>query len=488
MSRRQCSVWGCSNRKGRCPVDVDGKRRCKCEELNARSCPESSNLLTLHNIGKMSQGISRVVIAHINKTRKGLNGAVWKPGPEAYICNSHYENFQGPTRSCPNVVPVFFRHSYDSLTVPNRKKQRRSVVRCSAVPMECESPGSPLLVTSPKSLVKLCSVVLSDTVQEVGRLQKHVGNLEVHINLLKAEIKTLNTTLQRLDVHLLTNDQFTNYTGLSQSMFGILLCWLSPMLPRMYMPTYPRTRSLTEPQKFMMVLMRIRLNLTQPDLSVRFDIDQSTVSRILNNWIPFLAYHLKVLIKWPETTIGPTKSPYNHLPNSVAIIDGTEIFIERPSNLDTQKSSYSDYKSHTTVKYLVSIDPFTGVFNYVSKGFSGNSTDRFVVENSSFLDILRPGQRIIADRGFTVRDLFAKKKAFLTIPSFLNGASKLTGQQAMETRTIASVRIKVENALKRVKDFKILSSTCPNRINKKILDDTFIIACALCNLQPPLIK
>ena len=276
---------------------------------------------------------------------------------------------------------------------------------------------------------------------------------EVHINLLKAEIKTLNTTLQRLDVHLLTNDQFT---GLSQSMFGILLCWLSPMLPRMYMPTYPRTRSLTEPQKFMMVLMRIRLNLTQPYLSVRFDIDQSTVSRILNNWIPFLTYHLKVIIKWPETTIGPTKSPYNHLPNSVAIIDGTEIFIERPSNLDTQKSSYSDYKSHTTVKYLVSIDPFTGVFNYVSKGFSGNSSDRFVVENSSFLDILRPGQQIIPDRGFTVRDLFAKKKAFLTIPSFLNGASKSTGQQAMETRTIASVRIKVENALKRVKDQDII--------------------------------
>ena len=119
----------------------------------------------------------------------------------------------------------------------------------------------------------------------------------------------------------------------------------------------------------MMVLTRIRLNLTEQDLSVRFDIDRSTASRILNHWIPFLAYHIKILIKWPETTIRTTNSPYNHLPNSVAIIDGTEIFIKCPSNLDAQKSSYSDYKSHTTVKYLVSIDPFTGVFNYVSKGF-----------------------------------------------------------------------------------------------------------------------
>ena len=121
------------------------------------------------------------------------------------------------------------------------------------------------------------------------------------------------------------------------------------------------------------------------------------------------------------------------MPNIVAIIDGTEIFIQHPSNLGTQRSSYSDYKSHTTIKYLVSIDPLTGVFNFVSHGFSGNASDRFVVENSDFLDQIKPGQRILADCGFTTRDLIAKKKAFLTIPSFLSGAAKLTGQQAMET-------------------------------------------------------
>ena len=43
------------------------------------------------------------------------------------------------------------------------------------------------------------------------------------------------------------------------------------------------------------------------------------------------------------------------------------------------------------------------MFNFVSTGFSGNSSDRFVVENSGFLDVLRPGQRILADRGFTAR-------------------------------------------------------------------------------------
>ena len=100
------------------------------------------------------------------------------------------------------------------------------------------------------------------------------------------------------------------------------------------------------------------------------------------------------------------------------------------------------------MKYLVSIDPFTGSFNFVSRGFSGNASDRYIIENSSFLNLLLPGQRILADRGFTARDLIVKKKAFLTIPSFLRSSSKYTAQQAMETRFIASVRICVENAIK----------------------------------------
>ena len=107
------------------------------------------------------------------------------------------------------------------------------------------------------------------------------------------------------------------------------------------------------------------------------------------------------------------------MPNTVSIIDGTELFIQRPSNLSTQKSSYSKYKRHTTIKFLVSIDPFTGVFNFVSSGFSGNYSDRFVVENCGFLDLLIPGQRIMADRGFTARDLIARKNVFWTITSFL---------------------------------------------------------------------
>lgn len=137
---------------------------------------------------------------------------------------------------------------------------------------------------------------------------------------------------------------------------------------------------LSSSQKLLLVLRQLRHNHCQNDLACRFNIQQCSTSRIFNSWIPLLGTQLKTLIKWPQTCIGPSESPYDLLPNSVAIIDGTEIFIQRPSNLATQKSSYSDYKSHTTVKYLVGIDTFTGVFCFVSPGFSGNSSDRFTIQ------------------------------------------------------------------------------------------------------------
>ena len=76
---------------------------------------------------------------------------------------------------------------------------------------------------------------------------------------------------------------------------------------------------------------------------------------------------------------------------------------------------------------------------------------------------------------------------FLTIPSFLS-EGRLTAQEGLNSRTIASARIRVENAIKRLKEYKALSETLSNRVNKKIVDDMVLVADALCNLKQKLIK
>ncbi len=93
----------------------------------------------------------------------------------------------------------------------------------------------------------------------------------------------------------------------------------------------------------------------------------------------------------------------------------------------------------------------------------------------------------MADKGYTARDLFAMKRCFLTIPSFLSG-NKFSEREALQSRTIASVRIRVENAIRRLKEFKIFTDCLSYRINKRIVDDMIVTACALCNLRERLIN
>ena len=125
MSRCQCSIWGCSNRKERCPEDVDSNRRCNCRELRVTGCPESQALLTLHNIGKMPPEIHRVVVAQLNKTRIGRR-----------VCNSHYVGLQGPRKGHLNVIPTLFRKCSDLYPPP--AKQERRLLQRSPSPVQHE--------------------------------------------------------------------------------------------------------------------------------------------------------------------------------------------------------------------------------------------------------------------------------------------------------------------------------------------------------------
>ena len=53
-------------------------------------------------------------------------------------------------------------------------------------------------------------------------------------------------------------------------------------------------------QQFLIVLMKLRLNLEEQDLAFRFEVSQPTVSRLFNKWISVLAQILSPLIRWPN--------------------------------------------------------------------------------------------------------------------------------------------------------------------------------------------
>lgn len=57
-----------------------------------------------------------------------------------------------------------------------------------------------------------------------------------------------------------------------------------------------------------------------------------------------------------------------------------------------------------------------GAFTFVSKFWIGNVSDRKVTVDSKFLDLISPGDEVMADRGFQIKDLLTMKGANLNMP------------------------------------------------------------------------
>ena len=172
--------------------------------------------------------------------------------------------------------------------------------------------------------------------------------------------------------------------------------------------------------------------------------------------------------------------------NVRTIIDCTEIFVDRPGNLTARAATWSNYKHHNTLKYLVAITPL-GAISFLSQAFGGRTSDKVVTLRSGFLDLLEIGDLVLADRGFLISDEIAARSCFLSIPAFTRGQSQLTQQQVETSRSIARVRIHVERAIGRLKNFKILSTQMSLSMVPHC-NSVLTICAAICNLQSKLVK
>ena len=89
-------------------------------------------------------------------------------------------------------------------------------------------------------------------------------------------------------------------------------------------------------EQFFLTLVRLHQGLFEQDLSNRFSISQSSVSRITATWINLLYHSLKSLERYPPWHIVKKYMPEafkEQYPNTRLIIDATEFGIEHPSSL-----------------------------------------------------------------------------------------------------------------------------------------------------------
>ena len=237
-----------------------------------------------------------------------------------------------------------------------------------------------------------------------------------------------------------------------------------------------------------MTLMKLRRNFSQIDLGVRFNLSHTAVSNVLHTWLSALHCILvEGLLPSAPPSLANNKAS---LPSCFAtfsscrmILDCTEVEIAIPMRTDAQSFTYSHYKHRNTFKGLVGVAP-NGVVTFASKLYPSSTSDKEVVRHSKALDMMEPGDMVLADKGFLIHDLMPAGVS-LNLPPFLS-TPQFTVAQAKLTSRIARARIHVERAIQRIKLFAILDYI-PHQL-RSIASDIFQVCAMLTNLCNPLLK
>ena len=241
-------------------------------------------------------------------------------------------------------------------------------------------------------------------------------------------------------------------------------------------------------EELFLVLVRLRVGLSVTDIAQRFGVSESNVSKIFSAWINILYFHLKDLCQMSAYEENGKAKQFSSFPDLRVIVDCTEIFTHKPSSLQACKEIYSNYKSHTTFKFLVGINAH-GAIVYVSRAWGGRTSDKHITSNSvDFIASLKANEELMADRGFDIGDLMKEKGVKVTIPDFKGtGRSQLKEKEGKRSEKIAEARIHVERAIQRIKTFQILSKQIPLTM-AHLVEQIFVVCSYLVNFQAPILR
>ena len=412
----------------------------------------------------------------------------------------------------PDYVPSVFPHRLGSAAKGEsalRRYARHSSVKCQprkklALDREepCVIPAKNGDVEQPVDVQPNEPDVSAQQLQNNGDIT--MEQLWLENAFLRSEREDARTTIDSLKRRLSAvqfgvrlirdnDDSSRFYTGLHWHVFETTFEFLAPFV------TEKTKDSLPFVDQFFVTLVRLRLDLPFELLSGLTGVSETTVRTYFWKWVDVGYAKLSFVIRWPdreslvETLPAPFKARY---PRLTSIIDCFEIFIDQPSELDPKRRTYSSYKKHTTVKCLIACTPL-GAISFLSLAWGGRVSDIQLVRQSGFVSptLHRPGDQILADRGFTLQDDFATMcSAELIIPAFTKGKKQLEPSDVEGTREIANIRIHIERVIGLLKNrFKILCGPLSMKMVKTVKDEAYsaevaavdrilTLCAALCNL------
>ena len=427
------------------------------------------------------------------------------------VCSEH---FKGGKKTYLNNVPIRTPKTTNMPPVRPRKTQRaRNRQEPVINDVQSSSPADNATDFAPQQDAGISNVVAQTRAVDHDtneQLKTQIACLLEENQILRAQQNASTTgnleeNYKELNLEKIkgNNKIFKFYTGLQDyATFQALLRFFGPVVNNLvyhdsganhekiadakYKKRGPK-RCLTAEHEFFLVLVRLRLGLLEEDLAYRFHLSQSHISRICITWFDFLHSYFRMLPIWPSRSCIDDTMPkcFREIyPTTRVIVDCTELFLEMPSSVRSQSVTFSNYKHHNTAKGLIGIAP-SGAVTFVSDLYAGRSSDKQITMECGILDILEEGDTIMADKGFDIAcDLPQGVK--LNIPPFLRSNKFLSVDDERATRKIASLRIHVERAIRRLKTFRILSTVFPLSMAPE-MNKIWVICGHLTNFMSPLI-
>ena len=83
--------------------------------------------------------------------------------------------------------------------------------------------------------------------------------------------------------------------------------------------------------------------------------------------------------------------------------------------------------------------PLKALVSYISSAWGERVSDKYLTEHCGILNMLLPGDIVLADCGFDISDSVGMFQAYLQIPAFTKGKNQLSTLEVEETRSSSEV-------------------------------------------------
>jgi hypothetical protein len=285
--------------------------------------------------------------------------------------------------------------------------------------------------------------------------------------------------------------RFQRLTGVSVSEFEALLdkflpAWEEAEYARLMRPDRQREigggrhQTLALANQLLMVMLWLRLYLSQGALGALFAIDKSTVSRRLR---PLLSVLRQVSeIDWPEPPArGQGKelgeALHDH-PDLLHIVDVTEQPVQRPNAKVQEKAYYSGKQRCHTCKHAIGVNE-QGIIRTLSPVSPGSVHDLTHLRQSGLLETIPHAVTVVADAGFEGLYTNLPNHSVVT-PHKAKRNHPLLPDQKRINHELSAIRVVVENVIAHLKHFAILSHRFRHTV-ETWHDDVFWVVAALVN-------